>query len=341
MSVFRKEQAWLITISLVILAAVAIGNTLIFARAILIPFVLALFIAQIVSPILDFQVIKLKFSRPIAIVLTLLIVTIILIVLSLLFVQAIYSIVSTAGRYSEYFLKFASEMLIKLEEAGVIHEKETIIQDMQKQIPKVATSTFGNVVGFLSSFMLVSIFVIFLLIGRSPHVVQEGIFAEIDQRVRKYLVIKVIVSIATGVFVWIFLAAFGLELAGVFGILAFLLNFIPSIGSIIASLLPIPIAVAQFTNPWYIAVVIACPALVELIIGNVIEPRFMGKGLNLHPVTIILSLSFWGLIWGIPGMFLAVPITAVLRIVLMQFETLRPLGMLLAGRLELNFDNNN
>ena len=129
------------------------------------------------------------------------------------------------------------------------------------------------------------------------------------------------------------LAAFKLELAAVFGMLAFLLNFIPSIGSIVATLLPIPIAIAQFQNPWLIGLVVAIPGIIQIGIGNVIEPKMMGSGLNLRPVVILLALSFWGLIWGPVGMFLSVPMTAMIRIVLMQIETLRPLGMLMAGQL--------
>ena len=113
-----------------------------------------------------------------------------------------------------------------------------------------------------------------------------------------------------------------------FGILAFLLNFIPSIGSIIATLLPIPIAAAQFQSPWPIVYVVAVPGIIQNVIGNIIDPKIMGDELNLHPITVLLALSFWGLLWGITGMFLATPITAVLRIVLMQFK---PIGKLLAG----------
>jgi AI-2 transport protein TqsA len=73
-----------------------------------------------------------------------------------------------------------------------------------------------------------------------------------------------------------------------------------------------------------------------MVMGNVIEPKLMGEGLNLHPVTVLLALSFWGLLWGIVGMFLAAPITAAIRIVLMQFDTLRPIGNLLAGDFSKN-----
>lgn len=173
----------------------------------------------------------------------------------------------------------------------------------------------------------------FLLIGRKPRVVSSGIYKDVDEKIRKYIGTKAVISMATGLLVWVTLSLFGLELAGVFGIFAFLLKVIPAIGSIIATLLPIPIAVAQFENPWLITAVVVVPGAIQMSIGNVIEPKLMGEGLQLHPVVILLALSFWGLLWGVVGMFLAVPMTAIIRIVLMQFETLRPVGRLLAGEL--------
>jgi AI-2 transport protein TqsA len=175
--------------------------------------------------------------------------------------------------------------------------------------------------------------VIFLLSGRNPHIIKKGVYAEIDLDVRKYIGTKIFVSTMTGLLVWGSLAIFKLELAGVFGMLAFLLNFIPNIGSIIATLLPLPIAVAQFDNPVLIILVVAIPGAIQMTIGNGIEPKLMGKGLNLHPVTVLLALAFWGLLWGVAGMFLAVPMTAVIRIILMRFETFKPVGAILAGEL--------
>ena len=122
-------------------------------------------------------------------------------------------------------------------------------------------------------------------------------------------------------------------MAPLFGLLAFLLNFIPSIGSIISTLLPIPIAVTQFSDPAHVVAAVVLPGIVHLTIGNIIEPRLMGRGLELHPVTVLLSLAFWGLLWGVMGMVLAVPIVAVLKIVLSRLDTTRPLGQLLAGKL--------
>lgn len=109
--------------------------------------------------------------------------------------------------------------------------------------------------------------------------------------------------------------------------------------------LPIPIALAQFDTALPIVAAIALPGAVQLVIGNIIDPKLSGDGLELHPVAVLMALAFWGLLWGPVGMILAVPMTAILRLVLIQFETLRPMGDLLAGKLpgfmsdDVNGDN--
>jgi AI-2 transport protein TqsA len=357
------ERTRINTVSLVVIAAIAAGVALMYARTVLVPFVLAIFIYLIVSPVLDFQVIRLKFARPVAVIITLLFVIIILSILFLFTAQAIQTIVSKTAQYSSAFGNLSERITDRLEGRDPnsstefenadpnsptrpedtdpnspmsrtvrMLEKE-IVGVLQKQIAPIVSNTFGTVFGFLTSFFLVAIFVIFLLVGRNPYIVRSGILGDIDKQVRKYITIKTGASIITGVLVWLILTLFGLELASVFGLLAFMLNFIPSIGSVVATLLPIPIAVAQFDNPWHIMLVVLLPGIVQMFIGNGVEPKLMGKGLHLHPVTILLALSFWGLIWGIAGMFLAVPMTAVVRIVLMQFRTLRPVGRLMDGQI--------
>jgi len=329
----RKEQSWLISASLVTIAIVAVGVVLFYASSILIPFVLAIFISLLISPVLDFQVLRLKMPRALAVTITLVIVLVILTILFIFVSQAIASVVSTAGQYSDSFIELAENLFQKIKDRGIEIDQSEIITTLQKQIPAIVTNSFGTAFDLVSSTFLVAIFVIFLLIGRNSRSIHKGIYADIDNQVRRYITIKVVVSTVTGVLVWAALAMFKLELAAVFGILAFLLNFIPSVGSIVATLLPIPIAVAQFDDPVTIIFCVAIPGAIQMTIGNGIEPKLMGKGLHLHPVTILLALAFWGLLWGIPGMFLSVPITAVIRIVLMQFDTFKPIGNLLAGEL--------
>ena len=139
---------------------------------------------------------------------------------------------------------------------------------------------------------------------------------------------------ATGIFVGLALWFFNIELAVLFGLLAFLLNFIPSIGSILGVILPIPvILVTPGISPTTIFLAIAVPGAVEFVIGNIIEPRLMGKRFDLHPIVIMMALIFWGMLWGIIGMFLATPLMVVARLLLQDREMTRPIAELLSGRM--------
>ena len=126
-----------------------------------------------------------------------------------------------------------------------------------------------------------------------------------------------------------------MELAFIFGTLTFILNFIPVIGSVIAVLLPLPIAVLQFPELTQILIIILLPSVVHIIIGNILEPKIFGEAFGLHPITIILSLIFWGMIWGIIGVLLAAPITAIIKITFERFETTKQIARLLEGKIHL------
>ena len=118
-----------------------------------------------------------------------------------------------------------------------------------------------------------------------------------------------------------------------FGLLAFLLNFIPSVGSVVATLLPLPIVLVSPEISTKVAVAaIAVPSAIQLVFGNFLEPKIMGESLDLHPATILLSLILWGTLWGVLGMILSVPITVVVKILCERFEGSRPVADLLAGR---------
>jgi len=329
----KEERTRLATGSLVILAALAIAVALHYTQTVMIPFVLAVFIATLTSPLLDALVLKCRFPRSIALIVSLLVLAAVMGVICLLVAQAIQMILATTSRYSQDFTNFVSQMLERFKDWGIELDQQEIVGALSQKVPQIVTSTFGTVFGFLSSVMLTAIFAAFLLAGRDPRVIHQGVFAEIDGNIRRYIATKVVLSIITGVSVWVLLAMFGLELAAVFGMLAFLLNFIPNIGSIIATLLPLPVAIVQFESPLTITLAVLLPGAVQMTVGNVIEPKMLGKGLNLHAVTVLLALSFWGLIWGVVGMFLAAPLTAILRIICLQFKALRPIGKLMGGEM--------
>jgi AI-2 transport protein TqsA len=146
---------------------------------------------------------------------------------------------------------------------------------------------------------------------------------------------KTFISAATGLAVWLTLTFFGVPLALVFGILAFSLNFIPNIGPLLMCVLPLPLIFLHpglsLTNMIVAAVMMS---VIQFVSGSVVEPKMMGDSFKLHPVVIMLTLLMWGVIWGLPGMFLSTPITAAMRIVFEQFHYTRPLARLLAGRFE-------
>ena len=149
----------------------------------------------------------------------------------------------------------------------------------------------------------------------------------------RYLTVKLATSSMTALLTFLILWFCNVPLALVFGIFAFLLNFIPNIGSIIAVLLPIPVLFLSPDMSLTTAILaLALPSGVQFVIGSLIEPRLMGKHLGLHPIVILLALIFWGVTWGIIGMLLAAPITATLRIILERIPQTRSVAMVMAGK---------
>jgi AI-2 transport protein TqsA len=334
MSKLQAEQYRLMTVSLVVLAALGIAAALHLARPAMVPFVLAVFIAYLVAPVVDFGQKYLRLPRPLSMLLALLLTLGFLMLLALLITTSTRGLIASADIYRERLAGFVERGFSILDRLGVDLGQEPLLQGI-RQLPLVdlARRTAGTAFEVVTTSGLVLIFVVYLIIGGSQQEPPTGFYAEIHLKIRRYLGTKFLTSATTGILVGFILSLFGLDLALVFGVMAFLLNFIPSIGSMVATLLPLPIAIIQFDDPWKIVGVVVLPGLVQFTIGNVIEPLVMGERLDLHPVTVLLSLIFWGLLWGIVGMFLAVPITAVIRIVLGRLDTTRPMAELLAGRL--------
>jgi AI-2 transport protein TqsA len=329
----RDEQIWLAVGSLMILATVALASALFYTRDVMIPFVLAIFITTAVSPIVDHMVVRMRVPGWLAIAVALILVLAILMLLGAALAVAVETILRTANDYSHQVAGLTQKLFVRLHSHGLKVDETRVSDALQARLPGVITTAAGTVTSVVSDGLLVLFFVIFLLAGRDSHQRQTGIYAEIESAIRGYIITKTAISAVAGVLVGLILWLMGLQMAPLFGLLAFLLNFIPNVGPIVASLLPIPIAFAQFDNPWMVLPVVALPGTVHMTIGNFVEPKLMGRGLELHPVAVLLALAFLGLLWGVIGMVLAVPIAAMVRIVLSRFATTRALGELLAGRL--------
>lgn len=159
----------------------------------------------------------------------------------------------------------------------------------------------------------------------------EHVLTSVSQGIRTYISITTIISLTTGFLTYLICEMFSLQGAVLWGFIAFVLNFIPTIGSIIAVLIPTIFALIQFSD--LSQVLILCLALVsvQFVIGNIIYPRLMGNKLNISQFVVILSLVVWGAMWGTIGMFLSVPLMMILLIILSQFNSTRSLAILISG----------
>lgn len=159
-----------------------------------------------------------------------------------------------------------------------------------------------------------------------------SIFNKIDRSIGRYISIKTLTSLMTGVLSYFALLFIGIDVPLFWAFLIFVMNFIPTIGSLIATIFPTVFAMLQFgelmPGVWVLIVV----GTIQLIIGNYIDPKLTGDSLNVSPLVIILGLSFWGAIWGIIGMILSVPISVMLITIFSQIPSTRSISILLSKK---------
>jgi len=158
------------------------------------------------------------------------------------------------------------------------------------------------------------------------------IFSNIEIAVGKYLGLKSITSLSTGILSYIVLIIIGVDYPAFWAFLIFILNYIPTIGSLVATTLPALFCLLQFGELLPGLMVILFVGFIQVIIGNIIEPKLMGNTMNISPLVTIASLSFWGAIWGITGMILSVPIMVIIVIIFSQFPQTRPIAIMLSDK---------
>lgn len=155
---------------------------------------------------------------------------------------------------------------------------------------------------------------------------------DIKVSIRSYLWQKTAISLITAGVSFVILLFLNIDYAFLWSFIIFMFNFIPYVGPLISSLLPGIFAILVTGNPMQFIIVFGAMEVVQIILGNFIEPMMMGKGTNIGPVIVIVALAFWGMIWGITGMILAVPVTAVLVIILSKIPSTRGVAILLSEK---------
>ncbi len=212
-------------------------------------------------------------------------------------------------------------------------------------------SISGVLAGLLGSIGLVALYVAFMLVEQETFdrkigalfptperaAAARAALGQIERRIERYLWIKTLMSLSVAFLSWVVLSLIGCQNASFWALVIFILNYIPVVGSLVGVVFPALLVLVQFGTfgPFFVAVILL--AVIQVGVGNVLEPRLMGSSLNLSPVAIVVALAVWGGLWGFAGMFLCVPITVILMIVCAQFESTRPLAVLLSadGRLDL------
>ncbi len=322
------------------IALVVVGFVLKVAQVVVVPLFIAWLLSYLLAPVINFMTHR-RIPAGLSVLLTL------ALLLGVCYLSGVFVYARATGFVEEY-PKYAA----RLNEIGSdLTTRFTLPKDSLEginwvqEIGKRLVVVTGSFVGFLSNLLMVFFFLVFMLIGK-PYAQKKIRHAFPDHRaeriakvtqaitgqISRYLSIKVMISAITGILVWGLLISIGVDFPVTWAVLAFLLNFIPMVGSIVATIPPVLIALVQFyPNGWAAAGVLTGLLLIQQIMGNFLEPKLTGESLNLSPVVILISLIFWGWLWGVIGALLSVPITVAIKIICENVEMLRPVSVLMGS----------
>ena len=339
---------------LAIICVIAIGAVLSQVRSVILPLALAVFLSFLINPLITiFE--KLKMPSWLATILAVVSTLLILFILVVFITNSIQSFTDEFPKYQERVNK-RGESLLKL--LNVRPDYFTMTEEW-KDNPQISAlldrfsvtgiimTILGSFSTLLSNIVMVLLFLLFILLGRNqlaPKLLNafnsetstkmSEIIVNIKHQIQKYILTKTLISLLTAGVAMIILSLFGIPFVLIWGFLTFLLNFIPNIGSIIATLLPLTIAIIQFDNLIMLLWLGLSLAAVQVVVGNFLDPKLVGKSVNLSPVVVLFSLIFWGYLWGIIGMFLSVPISVIIKIIFENIPELRFISVLMSGYVE-------
>jgi predicted PurR-regulated permease PerM len=227
-----------------------------------------------------------------------------------------------------------------------IHSPPTI-QRLARQLDpaKYAGGVAQTLQGLVSDFIFILIYLGFLFASRpsfsrkAERLFPErqnrdnalGAFQRIRNGIERYLWIQTVTGLMIAISSTVILAVMGMQNAVFWGFLIFVSSYVPIIGGMVGQFLPPLFALVEFNNYWQPGLILAGLTVVQMVVGSIIFPRMQGRSLNLDPVVILLALSFWGLVWGVPGMFLSTPLTVTLMVMSDQFPAARWVAILLSS----------
>jgi AI-2 transport protein TqsA len=313
------------------------------ARSILAPVVCSLFIIAIVWPLqsrLQARVPKLL-ALAITVLATLAVITLLASLLVWGFSRIGQWLINNAARFQMLYMQ-ATDWL---EGHGISIASQMVESFNVSWLIRAVQEIGGRLHGFISFAIVTLVFAVLGLLEvdvvrrniarlKSKEMAQSFLQAgtDIAAKFQKYMLVRSVMSVLTGAVVWGVTLLAGLELATAWGVIAFVLNYIPFLGPLFATVFPTLFAVAQFES-WQLALIVfVCLNLIQFLIGSYLEPRIAGAALAVSPFLILFAVFFWSFLWGIPGAFIGVPIVIALLTVCEQHESTRWVPMLLSGR---------
>ena len=323
---------------MVVAALVVIVAGLRAAQAVLVPFMVSVFLSIVSVPLV--QVLRRwRVPTPVAVLMVVLVVMGILGGIAALVGNSVNRFASEIETYQQGFLQLANGFFTWLDGHGVELSRETALGAVDPgQLLRLVSGTVKGLASALSNTVLVILTMVFILLEAAGFPTKFrvamgsaekiGRFAKVTREVQRYLAIKTAVSLVTGLLIAGWVGLLGVDFPLLWGLVAFLLNYVPSLGSIIAAVPSVLLAMLQFGPGRALAVALGYFA-VNMILGNLVEPQLLGRRLGLSTLVVFLSLIFWGWVWGPVGMLLSVPMTVIVKILLENTEDLRWVAVLL------------
>ncbi|RKW21699.1 AI-2E family transporter [Candidatus Gracilibacteria bacterium] len=346
---FKKEEnknnLTIVNFSLIIFLVFALFYILYIGQSLIVPFIISILFAFAILGLSKFYE---KYRIPSFLAMTLSVITYILVFYFIgnIIYGNINELIVLAPSYQEKIVSLAKNLFDSL---GINRNQVTEFMS-NIRLQDIFNSIFATLTSLSSNIGAILFYTIFILLeakyfGRKIELMVSNpdkrkdvleVLHKIENDVKGYFFIKIVVSLMTAILSYIIMISFGLNFALFWALLVFILNFIPNIGSIIAVMFPSLLSFVQPEFTIYTSIfMVVLLTTIQMIVGNVIEPKMMGNKLNLSPLVIIIALSFWGYLWGIIGMLLSVPLVVIMNIILSKFEQTRPISIFLSEKGEV------
>lgn len=334
------QQAPIAKFLIVFAAFVIVVSGLKMASSLVVPFLLAVFIAMIVSPLLAWLK-RRQVPGSVAILLIISLILAIGLVLAAVVGSSVDSFRQDIPVYSAKLSVISESIQQGLTQRGLAIDAEQWQNSFDPSaVMRWVGSTLASFGNVMTNSVLILITVIFILaentsfgdklrLARGDKSSQAWL-AELSSSINSYLAIKAGISAVTGILIYIWLTILGVDYAVLWGLIAFLLNFVPTVGSFIAAVPAVLLALVQL-GIGSAGLTLLGFVVVNFLMGSAIEPRWMGKGLNLSPLVVFVSLVFWGWILGPVGMLLSIPLTIIVKIALAANNDTRWISVMLGG----------